>query len=246
MWMSILLFSLLFIISFIFLYSSYLPIKKTQALLQSYLPKNTLALLTTSTTKMSTDEDRHRHHKKKDTTIASHGHHYSTKANEELKQVFTTFDKNGDGFLTKQEIQESLKMIGMKIDSKEVEEMVERLDSNGDGLIDHDEFCKLFETVSRNGVVLGSKEDNGGGSLVDDDGDLKDAFDVFDGDRDGMISVEELSLVLSSMGMKEGKRIKDCQEMIRMVDLDGDGMVNFDEFKKMMKAGGLGNIVSSS
>ncbi|KAL0345276.1 UNVERIFIED_CONTAM: Calmodulin-like protein 2 [Sesamum radiatum] len=77
------------------------------------------------------------------------------------------------------------------------------------------------------------------------DGDLKEAFDVFDGNKDGLITVEELGLVLSSLGFTEGKKLEDCKEMIRKVDMDGDGMVNFDEFKKMMRAG-LGRIIPVS
>lgn len=156
---------------------------------------------------------------------------------DELKRVFATFDKNGDGFITKQELRESLKNIGMVMTEKDVEEMVEKLDSNGDGLLDLDEFCELFDSMvsGEEGKEGGDVEgDGGGGGEVD----LKEAFDVFDGDRDGLISVEELGLVLSSLGLKEGKRMEDCKEMIRKVDMDGDGMVNFDEFKRMMKGGG--------
>ncbi|CAI0542803.1 unnamed protein product [Linum tenue] len=68
--------------------------------------------------------------------------------------------------------------------------------------------------------------------------ELRDAFEVFDRDRDGLITVEELGSVLSSLGLKEGKRMEDCKEMIRKVDADGDGMVNFDEFRTMMRNGG--------
>lgn len=150
-----------------------------------------------------------------------------------LKRVFDTFDKNGDGFITRNELRESLKNIGMLVPAKEVEEMVDNLDSNRDGLIDLDEFQKLFELVE--GKEREKSEEEKG---VNDEGDLKEAFDVFDGDKDGLITVEELGLVLSSLGLKEGKRMEDCKEMIRKVDIDGDGMVNFDEFKMMMRASG--------
>ncbi|KAK3038055.1 hypothetical protein RJ639_032034 [Escallonia herrerae] len=140
----------------------------------------------------------------------------------ELKGVFATFDKNGDGYITKQELRESFRNIGAATTEQEVEDMVERVDANGDGLIDFDEFSELFEGVA---------------SQEEGDGDMREAFGVFDGDGDGLITVEELCLVLDSLGFKEGKRLEDCKEMIKQVDLDGDGMVSFDEFKMMMKAG---------
>ncbi|CAI0629344.1 unnamed protein product [Linum tenue] len=125
-------------------------------------------------------------------------------ADEDLTSVFATFDKNGDGFITKQELKESLKNIRISVTEAEVEEMVAKVDSNGDGLIDFEEF----KILCRNR------------------------------DRDGLITVEELGSVLSSLGMKEGKRMEACKEMIRRVDADGDGMVNFDEFRTMMRNGG--------
>ena len=65
---------------------------------------------------------------------------------------------------------------------------------------------------------------------------------MFDGKKDGRITVEELWLVLSSLGFSEGSKIKDCKEMIRMVDVDGDGMIDFEEFEKMMTQG-LGRLI---
>lgn len=155
-----------------------------------------------------------------------------------LKQIFDMFDKNGDGFITRQELEESLKNIGIFVPAKEVEEMVENLDSNRDGLIDLGEFKGLFELVKGGGEREG-REEGKGFEIEDEEEDLKEAFGVFDGDKDGLITIEELGLVLSSMGLiKEGsKREEDCREMIRKVDVDGDGMVNFDEFKKMMRGG---------
>jgi calcium-binding protein CML len=71
----------------------------------------------------------------------------------------------------------------------------------------------------------------------EEEDDIKEAFNVFDQNGDGFISGEELSAVLSSLGLKHGKTLEDCKNMIKKVDVDGDGMVNFKEFKQMMKAG---------
>ena len=115
--------------------------------------------------------------------------------------------------------------------------MVLKVDANGNGLIEFDEFCVLCEAmVGQEGASEGDGKEGVGKEGVEED--LKEAFDVFDKDRDGLISVEELGSVLCSLGLKEGKKIEDCNEMIRKVDMDGDGMVNFVEFKSMMKGGG--------
>ncbi|KAI3524434.1 hypothetical protein L1887_03089 [Cichorium endivia] len=151
----------------------------------------------------------------------------------ELKSVFATFDKNKDGFITKQELSDSLKNIGISTSERDVLEMVQKVDVNGDGLIDFDEFCELFESMMSREDEEGSKIDDGDREDID----LKEAFDVFDGDKNGLISVEELGLVLDSLGFKEGKKLEDCKKMISKVDIDGDGMINFHEFKNMMKNG---------
>ncbi|KAK3439414.1 hypothetical protein EUGRSUZ_C04263 [Eucalyptus grandis] len=121
-----------------------------------------------------------------------------------------------------------------------VEEAVAGSDANGDGRIDLDEFCGLLESMSAVGSAVGSSSSDrslGDGECGGEEAELKEAFDVFDRNGDGVITVEELEGVLSSLGMSEGKRAKACEEMIRKVDVDGDGMVNFDEFKRMMRGG---------
>ncbi|CAN1215356.1 Calmodulin-like protein 5 [Linum perenne] len=155
-----------------------------------------------------------------------------------MTSVFATFDKNGDGLITKQELRESLKNIQISATEKEAEEMVVKVDSNGDGVIDMEEFKILY----RNMTAGCGKEGEARDPMVAEE--LKEAFEVFDGDKDGLITVEELGSVLSSLGMKEGKKMEDCKEMIRRVDVDGDGMVNFDEFKTMMMRNG-GRLLSS-
>ncbi|XP_057537614.1 calmodulin-like protein 3 isoform X2 [Amaranthus tricolor] len=156
---------------------------------------------------------------------------------DDLKQVFDTFDKNGDGFITREELKESLNNMGIIVPLKDVEEMVQNLDSNKDGLVDVDEFRELYEFLKGR---LEEKKcgDDKDVDNFDDEDDLREAFSVFDDNKDGLITVKELGLVLSSLGLKEGNREEDCKEMIKKVDVDGDGMVNFDEFKMMMKTSG--------
>ncbi|KAL0403785.1 UNVERIFIED_CONTAM: Calmodulin-like protein 3 [Sesamum radiatum] len=142
----------------------------------------------------------------------------------ELKRVFQMFDRNGDGRITKQELSDSLQNMGISIPDEELTQMIDKVDVNGDGCVDIDEFGTLYQTIM---------------DERDEEEDMKEAFNVFDQNGDGFISVDELKSVLVSLGLKQGKAAEDCRKMIMRVDVDGDGMVNFSEFKQMMRGGGF-------
>lgn len=142
----------------------------------------------------------------------------------ELKRVFQMFDRNGDGRITKKELNDSLENLGIFIPDKELTQMIERIDVNGDGCVDIDEFGELYQSIM---------------DERDEEEDMREAFNVFDQNGDGFITVEELRTVLASLGIKQGRTVEDCKKMIMKVDVDGDGMVDYKEFKQMMKGGGF-------
>ena len=61
---------------------------------------------------------------------------------------------------------------------------------------------------------------------------MRDAFTMYDLDWDGQITAKELHLVLKRLG--EECSVHDYSRMIRSVDSDGDGSMNFEDFKMMM------------
>jgi len=66
---------------------------------------------------------------------------------------------------------------------------------------------------------------------------LKEAFKLFDCDRDGEITVEELGKVMRTHGFDPTE--EDLRDMIRNVDLNANGAIDFTEFIEMMvKRGG--------
>lgn len=140
----------------------------------------------------------------------------------EMKRVFEMFDRNGDGRISKEELSDSLENLGIFIQDKELFNMIEKIDVNGDGCVDIEEFGELYQSLM---------------DERDEENDMKEAFNVFDQNGDGFITVDELRAVLSSMGLKQGRTIEDCKRMIIKVDVDGDGRVNYNEFKQMMKGG---------
>ena len=54
----------------------------------------------------------------------------------------------------------------------------------------------------------------------------------FDCDSEGMICVEELKFIMSNLPVKVSSQ--EIEEMVSAADLDGDGKINFQEFRKMI------------
>ncbi|KAI4352561.1 hypothetical protein L6164_006798 [Bauhinia variegata] len=65
--------------------------------------------------------------------------------------------------------------------------------------------------------------------------EVKQAFDVFDKNRDGFIDAVELQRVLLILGVKEATELENCQKMIRNLDKNRDGRIDFNEFVKIME-----------
>lgn len=62
--------------------------------------------------------------------------------------------------------------------------------------------------------------------------EYKDAFEMFDKDKDGTITAKELANVMRSLHQDPTER--ELNEMISEVDVDGNGRIDFEEFVALM------------
>ena len=70
-------------------------------------------------------------------------------------------------------------------------------------------------------------------ALTDDHvAELKDAFDLFDKDKDGRITTGELGTVMRSLG--QDPTDTELRDMVNEIDIDGNGTIEFSEFVAMM------------
>ncbi|CAA0240648.1 unnamed protein product [Arabidopsis thaliana] len=138
----------------------------------------------------------------------------------ELEAVFKKFDVNGDGKISSKELGAIMTSLGHEVPEEELEKAITEIDRKGDGYINFEEFVELnTKGMDQNDVLE----------------NLKDAFSVYDIDGNGSISAEELHEVLRSLG--DECSIAECRKMIGGVDKDGDGTIDFEEFKIMMTMG---------
>ncbi|XP_078441983.1 calmodulin-1-like [Wolffia australiana] len=62
--------------------------------------------------------------------------------------------------------------------------------------------------------------------------EFREAFCLFDKDGDGCITVDELATVIRSVGQDPTE--EELQDMIREVDVNGNGTIEFGEFLSLM------------
>lgn len=136
---------------------------------------------------------------------------------EELQQTFRSLDRNGDGQISPQEIKEALVQQGFQVPLA-LEEILKSVDSNGSGSLDYTEWIAAtmdHKLYMQRDVCWA-------------------AFRVFDLDGDGKITREELDKVLNGGNVRNALGASKIDKMIKEVDTNGDGTIDFEEFFAMM------------
>ena len=140
---------------------------------------------------------------------------------KDLEKQFKEWDKNGDGVLSRDEIIEGYKKTYGYVDEGEIDNMINSIDLDGNGVIDYNEF--LTCTMNKEKIL---NNDN-----------LEICFKAFDSDNSGKISLDEISAIFNS-GDKEKidkEELEVFKKMIKDADENGDGEISFKEFKDLMR-----------
>jgi len=68
-----------------------------------------------------------------------------TESEDDIKEAFGLFDKDSDGFITKEEFAKALLSINEKLSEEEIEDIIKEADADGDGKISIVEFRRLMK-----------------------------------------------------------------------------------------------------
>jgi calcium-dependent protein kinase len=137
---------------------------------------------------------------------------------DELKEIFKELDESGEGLLSKEELKKGYnKFFNDNLSDNEFDEIMKLIDQDKSGEISIEEFLRA--TVDRENLVT---EKN-----------LKLAFDYFDKDHSGSLTPDEVKDVLGLTDDNE-KTTKIVNDIMKEIDVNGDGVISYDEFKLMM------------
>ncbi|KAM7278260.1 hypothetical protein ACFE04_005394 [Oxalis oulophora] len=132
-----------------------------------------------------------------------------------LRELFKMIDTDNSGTITFEELKEGLKKVGSHLMESEIKQLMDAADVDKSGTIDYGEF--LAATLHFNKM---EREEN-----------LVAAFSYFDKDGSGYITVDELQTACKEFGLDD----LHLDDMIKDIDQDNDGRIDYGEFTAMMK-----------
>jgi len=132
---------------------------------------------------------------------------------DKLRKAFKVFDADGNDVISANELGQAMCLLEQNLTNTELRNTVEEVEVDLVDTIDFEEFKAL---------VVTKQEDR--------HSRLKIAFSVFDEDASGQITAVEMRSVMNKFGLTD----EELDEMLKEVDRDGDGSINFDEFCCLM------------
>ncbi|KAK5770351.1 Calcium-dependent protein kinase 4 [Gossypium arboreum] len=137
-----------------------------------------------------------------------------------LREIFTAMDTGKSGAITFDELKAGLQRYGATLKDTEIQDLMNAADVSNSGTIDYGEF--IAATIHLN--KLERKEH------------LVAAFQYFDKDKSGYITIGELKQVCAELNMKNVL----LEDIIQEVDQDNDGRIDYAEFVAVMQKGNAG------
>ncbi|KAL7082940.1 hypothetical protein ACP275_14G131700 [Erythranthe tilingii] len=137
-----------------------------------------------------------------------------------LKEMFKAMDTDNSGAITFDELKAGLRKYGSTLKDIEIRDLMDAADVDNSGTIDYGEF--IAATIHLNKL---EREEH-----------LWAAFQYFDKDGSGYITVDELQQACVEHGMTDAF----LEDIIREVDQDNDGRIDYGEFVAMMTKGNAG------
>ncbi|TKR69919.1 hypothetical protein L596_022008 [Steinernema carpocapsae] len=117
------------------------------------------------------------------------------------------------------ELEIAMQNLGLDPKPEDLERIIAEVDQIGNHEIDFDEFCEVMNKLNQ--------KQNGWNQVV------RECFEVFDRKKNGHITKEEFEATLRELGDFTNSSVID--EIFADVDVDANGIIDYDEFSFMVK-----------
>ena len=146
---------------------------------------------------------------------------------QEVRDAFAIYDKNSTGTIPTKSFICVMRSLGYNLTESETFDMICEIDFNQSGVIHFMEFVEMWAKIS---------------SALDET--IKEAFNFFDKNGSGSISIEEFRQVMVTEGAQMTD--KEIEEILNEADKDGDGEIDIVEFVAMLlHSGNMASTLSS-
>ena len=133
---------------------------------------------------------------------------------EEYQEIFDSYDVNGNGVIDKKEMEAVLERLGQPATSKQIQKVFDELGSTNQQ-ITFDEFIEFIKKYHL------SKNKNSTDEIIG-------AFQVFDKNHNGVLSLSEFKHILMDLGQKFTE--EEVNEIFNESDLNKNGNLDYREF----------------
>ena len=65
-------------------------------------------------------------------------------SSNDIREAFRVFDRNGDGYISAEELSQVMSTLGENLTQDEIDEMIREADLDGDGKVGYDEFAAMM------------------------------------------------------------------------------------------------------
>lgn len=142
-----------------------------------------------------------------------------------LKSSFQLADRNKNGKLSRPELGIVFRRVLNTMTSSQIEEIIRTADEDGDGAIDYQEFIEWLEKSAKWRQFIGKSL---GKSLKNEADIVRATFRLWDKNGDGLVPNGHLFKALAKV--HEDLTEKQVSALVKTIDCDHDGNVDYDEF----------------
>ena len=134
----------------------------------------------------------------------------------EYQDLFDSYDLNKNGKIERKEMKTILKKLGKEGTEEEIEQIWKSMNKiESDSTISFNDFIEFIKRFNLSKNTMSTD-------------DIINAFEIFDKNHDGTLSINEFKHILMDLGQKFSE--DEVNEIITEIDLDKNGKINYRDF----------------